>query len=227
LKIWKKYMEKGIGIISKPVGKLVKLGFKITFLLLFTLLIVVAFWFNYIRYQGNFYKIDSTLFRSGQLYFYNLPVYWKKFHFKSILNLRGVELQGKWYQFEKQFARFHRIKLITLSLSDRQEVPPERLMEIVKLVEQLPKPVLIHCKAGADRTGLIVAAYLRWKGDLRWKGMLSIKFGHFPYLGSPTEAMDRSLVKFEKFLTYRKGVFNGGAKGDRTDTGRENPSIGR
>jgi protein tyrosine/serine phosphatase len=38
-------------------------------------------------------------------------------------------------------------------------ITPARLIEIVNLIRQLQKPVLVHCQHGEDRTGLVIAAY--------------------------------------------------------------------
>ena len=46
-----------------------------------------------------------------------------------------------------------------MSLSAYRDVSVEQMDEIIKLIEQAPKPILIHCESGADRTGLVSALY--------------------------------------------------------------------
>jgi protein tyrosine/serine phosphatase len=174
---------------------------KFLFFLFFLLLTGVLFWLNWIRYEGNFHKVTEDIYRSGQLYRFNLPQFWEKYRFKTILNLRG---RGAGVKFEEKFAREHNLTYLYFPLSDRREVPPERILEIVKAIASAPKPVLIHCKSGADRTGLIVASYLQWEGNRSYREMLSLRYGHFPYLGSPTGAMDKSLEKFVKFSNSKR-----------------------
>ena len=68
--------------------------------------------------------------------------------------------------------------------------------QLVAIMRDAPKPILIHCKAGADRTGLATALYLSRVALLSEKeaeSQLSIRYGHvgIPYL-SATYAMDRT-----------------------------------
>jgi protein tyrosine/serine phosphatase len=69
--------------------------------------------------------------------------------------------------------------------------------KLVDIVQNAKKPILIHCKAGADRTGLVSALYLYSIGDKNASRMLSLKYGHFPYLFSPTKAMDESFKNYQ------------------------------
>ena len=65
--------------------------------------------------------------------------------------------------------------------------------EIIQTLREAPKPVLIHCKAGSDRTGLISALYcLTLKGETPAQAdrELSVWYGHIPL--TKTIAMDHS-----------------------------------
>jgi protein tyrosine/serine phosphatase len=71
--------------------------------------------------------------------------------------------------------------------------------KIVQIMKDAPKPLLIHCKAGADRTSLASALYLHAvQNDRDAEKQISIIYGHFPWLGSKTGAMDRSFEKYKK-----------------------------
>jgi protein tyrosine/serine phosphatase len=71
--------------------------------------------------------------------------------------------------------------------------------KIVQMMKDAPKPLLIHCKAGADRTSLASALYLHAvKNDKNAEKQISILYGHFPWLGSKTGAMDRSFEKYQE-----------------------------
>jgi protein tyrosine/serine phosphatase len=78
-------------------------------------------------------------------------------------------------------------------------VTRQQIGEVLGIVRDAPKPLLVHCKAGADRAGLVSALY-RFTGE----GMsadqadreLSLVYGHFPYLASRSKAMDDSFWAF-------------------------------
>jgi protein tyrosine/serine phosphatase len=86
-------------------------------------------------------------------------------------------------------------------IGDRTEASMEQMDKIVKIIRDAPKPLLIHCKAGADRTSLASALYMyAIKKDIDAEKQISIIYGHFPWLGSKTSAMDRS---FERYMKMR------------------------
>ena len=49
---------------------------------------------------------------------------------------------------------------VDFRMSASQELTPERAKELVALMAKAEKPLLIHCKDGADRTGPASALYL-------------------------------------------------------------------
>ena len=156
-------------------------------------------WLNLIRYEGNFHKVAKGVYRSAQLYYYDLPKYYNKYHFKTILNLRGAYPNSNWYIYEKNFCKEHNITLINFRISARKIQSIKTMKKLIKIMKNAKKPLLIHCQGGADRSGLVSALYLYSIGDKNYSKMLSLKYGHFPYLGSSTKAMDLSLKKFIKY----------------------------
>ena len=85
-----------------------------------------------------------------------------------------------------------------LKLSPKKAPSPGRIQELLRLFRIAPRPVLIHCKAGADRAGLAAAL---WKMVIdgapqsKARRHLSIRYGHMP-LG-PTQALDEFLENWE------------------------------
>ena len=121
-----------------------------------------------------------------------------------MLNLRGAAPDADWYQAE--IADSARLGLVhaDFALSVSREVTNDEAVQLIALMRTLPKPLLIHCKQGSDRTGLLAALYLA-----SIKGVdvdtaddeLSLAFGHFsvPYL-SAAYPMDISWNRLEVAL---------------------------
>ena len=123
-----------------------------------------------------------------------------KYGIKSILNMRNLgTAKGKdWYVFEKTTAKDRGIAHYDYPIFNREEASLTQMNEIVEIIKNAPKPLLIHCKAGADRTSLASALYLHAvKSDVDAEKQLSILYGHFPWLASKTGAMDRSFKRYQ------------------------------
>ncbi len=73
---------------------------------------------------------------------------------------------------------------------------PHDIQELLRLFNTAPRPVLIHCKVGADRSGLAAAI---WQGVIEGrpkseaKKQLSFVYGHMPF--GPTQALDEFIEK--------------------------------
>ncbi len=169
------------------------------------LALLLVVWAIYLFGFGNFHKVNGDLYRSAQLFRYNLPYYLEHHGIRSIINLRGAA-DADWYRDERRIARELGVRHVDFGISDRQVLSLEKMNELVQLMHQLPKPLLIHCKAGADRTSLAAALYLHSiQCDSRADRMISIVYGHFPWLGSRTVAMDQSFDQYLK--AYPEGRF--------------------
>ena len=175
--------------------KIIKRFLKYIFLPLF---IIALLWSGYFLLYGNFHKVDKDIYRSAQLFSFNMPYYMKKYKIKSILNLRGAS-SDKWYKDELKISKEYNITHYDYGIGDRRVASKKEMDGILSIIKKAPKPLLIHCKAGADRTSLSVALYLHEvKHDKNAKDEISILYGHFPWLGSKTKAMDESFKKYVK-----------------------------
>lgn len=166
--------------------------------------VVVAFglYFLAIQATGNFYAVvPGELYRSNQPTASQVADYAQRYGIKTIVNLRGSSEDASWYLDEVAAAAANGITHIDFRMSARRQLTLEESERLVALLRDAPKPILIHCKSGADRTGLASALYLHQiakveEGTAEWQ--LSLRFGHvgIPYL-SPTYAMDETWEKVE------------------------------
>jgi len=167
--------------------------------LLLLLALVVAGYLAWFRLMGNFHAVvPGQVYRSGQLGTKALQRQIARYKLRSILNLRGGHPGDDWYDSERVIARARGLRHYTVDFSARHMIDASRIDAVLDLIEQAPKPLLIHCNAGADRSGLVSAALLLRQGATPREAdrQLSLWYGHFPWLGSRTVAMDRSYWRY-------------------------------
>ncbi|NPA81453.1 MAG: dual specificity protein phosphatase family protein [Epsilonproteobacteria bacterium] len=156
----------------------------------------------YISIFGNFHKIDDDAYRSGQLYTRNLINKLKEYKIKSIINLRGENtFRSPWYEYEKEVAKRLGIELINFKIGSREFIDFNKSLKLINILKTAPKPMLIHCRSGADRTSFAAALYefaVKDKDIKEAKKQLSFYYGHLPYFGSKTIKMDESFDNFVK-----------------------------
>ncbi len=164
--------------------------------------LLAAGYFLYMEEQGNFHPItDGEAYRSAQLDRAEFEHYIKKYGIKSILNLRGKNLDEPWYKEEIRVSAEHSIAHYDLSLSATHEPSEEDVRKLMEIFSHAPRPVLIHCRAGADRSGLVAAM---WKvvvdkePKLEAGKQLSFLYGHVPI--DKTFAMDSFFQKWTPVL---------------------------
>ena len=157
-----------------------------------------------IHIHGNFYQVNDDVFRSGQLNKYNLEYYIKNYKIKSILNLRGSS-HKQYYIDEMNISNKYDVKHIDYEISNRKFLDFNKTSEIIHIMRNAPKPLLIHCAGGADRTSLAAALYqysINNKSIKQSKKEFSIIYGHSVYFRKFVVAMDDS---FDNYVKISKG----------------------
>jgi protein tyrosine/serine phosphatase len=161
------------------------------------LITIARFW--YLEENGNFHPITpGEAYRSAQMDQDELEYYIHKFEIKSIINLRGKNDGKQWYTEETAISQNYGISHYNLGLSADRAPTSLEIEELLRLYSIAPRPVLIHCQAGADRSGLAAAL---WKmvvdgsSKSEAREQLAVRFGHMPF--GPTQAMDAFLEKWE------------------------------
>ncbi|HEY1717749.1 MAG TPA: tyrosine-protein phosphatase, partial [Verrucomicrobiae bacterium] len=117
----------------------------------------------------------------------------QEYGIKSIINLRGTTDAPALYQGEMETAKRLGVQHYDFSLSATNEIAVPQMDDVIRTLREAPKPVLIHCQAGSDRTGLVSALYcLTLKGETPAQAdrELSVWYGHISL--SKTIAMDHS-----------------------------------
>jgi protein tyrosine phosphatase (PTP) superfamily phosphohydrolase (DUF442 family) len=112
-------------------------------------------------YRDNFHIVqDGVLYRSAQLSSDALDEYIKQYHIKTIINLRGKHPDQKWWKKEKATAARNNVALFDIPTSAETLTSKENLRAILDVFDHAPRPILVHCLAGADRTGEAAALWV-------------------------------------------------------------------
>jgi protein tyrosine/serine phosphatase len=157
---------------------------------------MVASYAGIVRYLGNVHVVvTGKLYRSAQLDRAQFENVIGEYGIKSILNLRGDSPGESWYEDEIAVSNTLGVKHFNYGIWASNPVTKQQIAEILNIVREAPKPLLVHCDGGADRSGLVAALYLSEIENRSAEeaiGQLSFLYGHVPWLIRKTSAMDDS-----------------------------------
>jgi protein tyrosine/serine phosphatase len=106
----------------------------------------------------NLYQISDEAWRSNQPTPGRIAAAAKN-GIKTIINLRGPRNDGGW-RLENEACQNHSLTLVDFTIRSRA-VPDATTIHAAKtLFENVEYPILMHCKSGADRAGIMSALYL-------------------------------------------------------------------
>jgi protein tyrosine phosphatase (PTP) superfamily phosphohydrolase (DUF442 family) len=156
-------------------------------------------------FEGNLGVVDvGRVIRSAQPTS-QLPRLVAEFHLRSILNLRGGNPADSWYDAEVRTAQASALTFYDLPMSATRRPTRRELLFLIGIFERCTYPLLIHCKSGADRTGLASALYLMTcKGEPpeQAEGTFALEFGHIPVAG--TQHLHEPLHEYADWLKARR-----------------------
>lgn len=154
----------------------------------------------------NHKEIAPGVFRSNQ------PTEWRfiSYHAKglrSVLNLRGWDVYAH-YQYEERICRKLGMRLENIKLNARNAPQSEDINAVVDCLGKMEKPLLFHCKSGADRAGLVSAIYLMvYEGVSVQEAMKQLSFRHVHVDFTATGVLDYFLWTFEERLNLGNIAF--------------------
>ena len=128
----------------------------------------------------NFYRVNKNLFRSGQPETEEFAALYKSHKLRSVLNLR------RWHSDRRKIAAANKGLPTPLSLYEIRlnagKISENDLIDILTVIRDAPKPLLIHCWHGSDRTGCAVAAsrivFENWSVEDAITELMKEEYGH-------------------------------------------------
>lgn len=161
---------------------------------------VVCFLLYIGLFWGNIRTVEpGRAYRSAQLAPARLAEMIRAHGIRTVISLKGGDMKQRWYQRENAACRRNGATLVQIPMSASKLPEPDQLRELVRLFDESEYPILFHCKAGSDRTGLAATLYLHLKEgkplDVAEREGLTWRYGHFPF---ETVAMDRFFALYRK-----------------------------
>lgn len=122
----------------------------------------------------------------GRLYRSNHPLPWqfaqaaRRHGIASVINLRGQRDACGSDALGREAAAALGLRHADQPFESRGAPHKDRLKRLMQLYRSLPEPILIHCKSGADRTGLAAGVWrlIEGQGAARAMAELSLRHGH-------------------------------------------------
>lgn len=128
---------------------------------------------------SNKHRLGRNAWRSAQPAPHHIARYARE-GVRTIVSLRG-DTNGNLWRIEAEACARYGIKLLNFPLGSRAAPTRAQIFAARDLLETVEYPVLIHCKSGADRAGLMSVLYRHFHEG--WsieeaRRELSWKFGH-------------------------------------------------
>ena len=123
---------------------------------------------------------------SGRLYRSNHPLPWqlaeavRRQGIRSVINLRGLRSECGSDTLGRAAAAKLGLAHADQPFESRGAPHRDRLLRLIGLYRTLPQPILIHCKSGADRTGLAAGIWhlLEGRSAAVAAKELDLRYGH-------------------------------------------------
>lgn len=113
-----------------------------------------SYWAQPVSVSGskNMHQVSPGLYRSGQPQAEAFREF-EKMGIKTVVVLNPEHQPG-----DQAMAEGTDLNIVTIPMSPGQ-TQPDRVFQVLEAIKNAPGPVLVHCYRGADRTGLVMAAY--------------------------------------------------------------------
>ena len=142
--------------------------------------------------------------RAAQAWAGGLGPFLKRRGIRAIINLRGRNDDLSWWRNETRIAEAGGIAHLDAMMDSRKLPTRAMLVRLVECFDAAPRPFMLKCSGGQDRTSFAAALYLVHRGG--WPAMTEAKaqFARFPYFHLP-KTNQRWLARFLDFAIEDSG----------------------
>lgn len=117
---------------------------------------------------------------------------------KTVINLRGATEQSYWL-FEREACARLGLTLIDLKLAAKRPPTRAQMQVLIRILDTAEAPMLIHCKSGADRTGLAAAVWrLAKSGDTAAQALEQLSFRYLHLKRERAGVQDQVIRSYQR-----------------------------
>lgn len=138
--------------------------------------------------------------RSAQAYLGFLGPFLSAHGIRSVINLRGANENFRWWRSEKLVTEARGIVHFDTMLNSRRLPTGQMLLDLLSAFDAAPKPLLLKCSGGQDRSSFAGALYVVHRKGWTAFDEAEKQFARWPYLHRP-KAQQRWL---KPFLTFAR-----------------------
>ncbi len=158
-----------------------------------------------VLFVGNVHTVvPGRVYRSGQLSAGDLRQFIQANGIRTVVNLRGHCPWMEWYQDESRTNHNLNVAQEDITLSANRLPAPSEIRRLIEVLDNTEYPIVMHCRQGADRTGLASAIYMLLLTNADYavaRRQCGPRYAHVPVLS--TVNMDRFFDQYEEWLRNR------------------------
>jgi hypothetical protein len=106
---------------------------------------------------------------------------------RAIINLRGRNDDLAWWKHETATAQAGNIAHFDAMLDSRKLPSRDMLVRLIETFNTAPKPFMLKCSGGQDRTSLAAALYIVFRDGWDALPRARLQFARYPYLHFPKQ----------------------------------------
>lgn len=154
----------------------------------------------------NFHWIvPGAAARSAQAYAGFLGPFLKRRGIATVINMRGANPRFRWWHYETRVCEKLVVKHRDVKMNSRLLPTRALLLELLDAFDESPRPLLLKCSGGQDRTSFAAALYLLHNRGLAARAEAEAQFAGWPYLHWP-KTQQRWLKEFVGFAEEQSGA---------------------
>jgi protein tyrosine phosphatase (PTP) superfamily phosphohydrolase (DUF442 family) len=153
-------------------------------------------------FRFNFHRISDNTFRSSQPTMWQLRRVVKKYGIRTIINLKGANPGSAYWAFEREQCEKLGITLIDVEIKSRGTPGAEDLRRAKDLFASIEYPMWMHCKAGADRTGIYATLFQHFHQNIPIEHTNQLRLWPFGHIRQSKAGKIDNYLKI--YMAYRK-----------------------